>query len=808
MRTILLSAFCALSITVSGQLNLKPSILGQNAVSTKENTPVTIQLTDLIVLDLDDLSYPAGFTLEVSGGKDYDLQGNTVTPKPNFIGTLKVKVKVNDGQDDSNEFELRVSVINNVKPVINGQEVLTMNQGESFTIQFSHLHVTDSDNDYPEDFTLKIYSGANYTVNGSAITPAASFTGDLTVQVTVDDGIDESAKFNLKIEVIKAANVPPQITGQNPLTTQEDKAITLKLGDLKVTDPDNSYPTGFTMKASEGSNYTVSGLTVSPALNFSGVLSVPVTVNDGTSESLSFLMQITVAPENDSPIITAQAPLSTNKNVPVTVEFSHLAVTDPDNEYPTDFTMTIAAGANYTVSSRTITPAADFTGILNADVIVNDGKINSSVYKLKVTVNVPVNIRPVITGQQSVTTIENNEVTLQLTDLIVSDADNDFPEDFSMTLSEGSNYTFSGRTVTPAQNFTGNLTVKITVNDGTISSEPFNFKIVVQPGGEGVPLITGQKSLRIKEDETLTLVFTHISVEDKDNVYPTGFRLNVLDGENYTNDGLKIIPDRNFNGYLVVGITVNDGMNTSPPFNLAVLIDPVNDPPEITSFETDPLSFEPGNESIAFTEIFDIADVDDEMLSFAEVGIRPEGYNEINDVLIFNTTATIRGVYDTRAGILSLIGNAPVSEYRDAIRSIRYDHMTRDASDMPVAITPGPKIVYLNLSDGKDVSLTHERTIMVETILLDIPTGFTPNGDRANDTWEIRALTSPDQFETAIIRVYNKRGLMVHQSTGFEHGWDGVFNGDLLPADTYFYTIDLKLTYTRKNFQGVVTILR
>jgi predicted enzyme involved in methoxymalonyl-ACP biosynthesis len=40
---------------------------------------------------------------------------------------------------------------------------------------------------------------------------------------------------------------------------------------------------------------------------------------------------------------------------------------------------------------------------------------------------------------------------------------------------------------------------------------------------------------------------------------------------------------------------------------------------------------------------------------------------------------------------------------------------------------------------------------------------------------------------------------------GFEQ-WDGVWNGETLPSDTYFYTIELN--YNKVRYKGTVTILR
>jgi gliding motility-associated-like protein len=91
---------------------------------------------------------------------------------------------------------------------------------------------------------------------------------------------------------------------------------------------------------------------------------------------------------------------------------------------------------------------------------------------------------------------------------------------------------------------------------------------------------------------------------------------------------------------------------------------------------------------------------------------------------------------------------------------------------------------------------------------LDIPTGFTPNGDGANETWKIlpRHGNELNQFQNAEVRIYNKNGMLLYESKGFENRWDGRQNGEVLPADSYYYTIDLKVDNIK--FKGIVTILR
>lgn len=504
-------------------------------------------------------------------------------------------------------------------------------------------------------------------------------------------------------------NRKPKIVGQDQLSTNEDQSITILMSHLDVEDADDwFYPWGFTMAVYAGSNYSLLGAVVTPSPNFSGTLKVPVTVHDGQDESNKFDLEITVHPVNDKPVITAHATLSTNENQPITLQSGHLTVSDPDNKYPDDFTMTILPGNNYSVNGATVTPQAGFSGTLSVNVSVNDGLVDSSPYAL------PIEVKPV----------------------------------------------------------------------------------------NRVPEITGQATLQTNEDQPLTILFSHLTVVDNDSNYPQGFTLNISSGPDYTFSNTTVTPAADFYGKITVPVTVNDGKNTSKPFNLVISVTPVNDIPRITDLETDPLFYTSGDLSAAITETVTVSDPDGDSIMFAEIGLRAGGYQVNADKLYFTPTdnKNIRAVFDPDKGMLTLLGQASPSSYTEAIRSVYFQ---------TIAPSDG-KVLYILVNDGKSASEVVERTLQFgrAAVALEIPTGFTPNGDLANDTWRIVPLKSEEAYSHARIRVYNKMGALVYESIGFQNEWDGRLNGELLPADTYFYTIDLKTSTPEGYVKGLVTILR
>ncbi|MEH3114665.1 gliding motility-associated C-terminal domain-containing protein [Pedobacter terrae] len=77
-----------------------------------------------------------------------------------------------------------------------------------------------------------------------------------------------------------------------------------------------------------------------------------------------------------------------------------------------------------------------------------------------------------------------------------------------------------------------------------------------------------------------------------------------------------------------------------------------------------------------------------------------------------------------------------------------------------------------------------------------IPNTFSPNGDNVNDTWNIPAA---GLFPNPKVKIINRYGNVVYQSTGPFKPWDGKMNGKELPSAVYYYSVYLneKLqTYT------------
>ena len=78
---------------------------------------------------------------------------------------------------------------------------------------------------------------------------------------------------------------------------------------------------------------------------------------------------------------------------------------------------------------------------------------------------------------------------------------------------------------------------------------------------------------------------------------------------------------------------------------------------------------------------------------------------------------------------------------------------------------------------------------------------LTPNNDGQNDTWMINDLSVISNCE---VRVYNRWGQIVFESSDYQNDWNGTKSGEDLPDGIYFYSI----IGTGIEYTGSINLLR
>ncbi|MDM8549901.1 putative Ig domain-containing protein [Desulfobacterales bacterium HSG2] len=382
--------------------NDAPSISGTPPITVDEGAEYTFTPAT------DDEDAGDILTFSVTNKPDWALFDTTTgaltgTPEISHVGTTAdIIISVSDEESAANlpPFEITVVSVNNA-PTISGEPPASVNEGSAYTFV-----PTAGDPDSGDTLTFSV-SGppawASFDTETGELggTPGEEHVGTASdIVISVSDGKETASLSPFAITVVRV-NDPPVITGQNEISVPEDTALTITLDDLKITDPDNTFPDDFKLTVQEGENYVREEHTVTPAPDFSGTLSIPVKVSDGTDESDLFYLIVTVTEVNEVPVITGQNPLSAPKETPLTITLSDLRVTDSDDLYPVGFRLTVGDGENYDREENTITPMIGFTGTLPIRVTVSDGVNESDPFFLSAEIIEPDHARTIsgtITG--------------------------------------------------------------------------------------------------------------------------------------------------------------------------------------------------------------------------------------------------------------------------------------------------------------------------------------------------------------------------------------------------------------------------
>ncbi|MEM6684302.1 MAG: T9SS type B sorting domain-containing protein [Bacteroidota bacterium] len=94
---------------------------------------------------------------------------------------------------------------------------------------------------------------------------------------------------------------------------------------------------------------------------------------------------------------------------------------------------------------------------------------------------------------------------------------------------------------------------------------------------------------------------------------------------------------------------------------------------------------------------------------------------------------------------------------------------------------------------------------VVDITNISFPGFFTPNNDTANDTWNVQGISSRVQ-QTSIMYIFDRYGkLLFYFRPGQIQGWDGMYQGRLMPSSDYWYKFE---TAEGRTFTGSFSLIR
>jgi hypothetical protein len=205
---------------------------------------------------------------------------------------------------------------------------------------------------------------------------------------------------------------------------------------------------------------------------------------------------------------------------------------------------------------------------------------------------------PQIVGQNTVISNEDQPLSVDIRALLVIDLDSDFPRDFTLEVNDGPNYTRNNTTITPLQDFNGQLLVPVRVFDGTFYSNLFSLVVEIIPQNDA-PFVVGappdQEAVANTPFElSLAEFFDDIDENDTFSFSASGLpgsRLLSIDPASGVLSGIPDIRDAKDTAYGVTVIaTDSGGQSASLEFRLLIYPDDRADLQVTAGVSTNPVT--------------------------------------------------------------------------------------------------------------------------------------------------------------------------------------------------------------------------
>ena len=510
----------------------------------------------------------------VSGGTG---SGRTYTPASNYSGPDSFTFRVTDSSNATANatFSITVNPVND-PPTAQNQSVSTaQNTAKAITLGGSDI---DSNN-----LTFSITGQPSHgsvsggTGSGRTYTPANNYSGPDSFTFQVSDG-SLTANGTVSITVTPAANNPPTATNGST-STNEDTAKALT---LVGSDPDGDAITfSIVTQPSHGtvSGGTGSGRTYTPASNYSGPDSFTFRVTDSKNATANATFSITVNPVNDPPTAQNQS-VSTAQN---TAKAITLGGSDIDSN---NLTFSITGQPSHgsvsggTAAGRTYTPANNYSGPDSFTFQVSDGSLTASA-TVSITVTPGANNPPTATNGSTST----NEDTPKALTLSGSDPDNDAIT-FSIvtqpshgTVSGG---TGSGRTYTPASNYSGPDSFTFRVTDSKNATANATFSITVNPVND--PPTAQNQSVSTAQNTAKAITLGGSDIDSNNLTFSITGQPSHGSVSGGTAAGRTYTPANNYSGPDSFTFQVSDGsLTASATVSITVDAGSSNNPPTATN---------------------------------------------------------------------------------------------------------------------------------------------------------------------------------------------------------------------------------
>lgn len=226
-----------------------------------------------------------------------------------------------------------------------------------------------------------------------------------------------------------------------------------------------------------------------------------------------------------------------------------------------------------------------------------------------------------------------------------------------------------------------------------------------------------------------------------------------------------------------------------------------------------------------------VVDIDDQVICLDNLPlIVSANTNSAGDTYSWSTNETTPEIEITQVGTYSVTVISPdgcettrvfsVSESEAANIEVTETVDFSDPNNITVTVSgignylyqlddeePQESNVFENVSLGYHtitiIDLNGCSEVSKEIVVIDAPKFFTPNNDSYFDTWHI---TGVETLTGTLVYIYDRYGKLLTTLNSNDKGWDGFYNGHLMPANDYWFVADVKKNNISFQVKGHFTL--
>ncbi len=204
--------------------------------------------------------------------------------------------------------------------------------------------------------------------------------------------------------------------------------------------------------------------------------------------------------------------------------------------------------------------------------------------------------------------------------------------------------------------------------------------------------------------------------------------------------------------------------------------------------------FDPSGNSISTNQILTFTDsslLTSEGAVFTVTATNPTTFCQRTKEITIRKSSIANITQDDITSVVFSSPNNAIEILTDNLGSGDYEFSLEHTSDdHPWQDDP----IFTNLIGGVYIVLIRDKNgcgqTSLEVVLLDFPKFFTPNNDGYNDYWQLIGLENT-KYIPSTIAIYDRFGKLVAQINPTGKGWNGFYNGKLLPEADYWFTVEL-----------------